>query len=49
MGHWHLRLPGRRILQDDDRRPRLHIPVVAALIAALAVMNVTSAVLGMID
>lgn len=35
--------------QDEDPRPRLHIPVIATLVGALVVMNIASAVLAMID
>lgn len=40
---------GHRTSLDDDRRPRLHIPVIVTLVGALAVVNVASAVLAMID
>ncbi|HZH09450.1 MAG TPA: hypothetical protein VEZ24_03690 [Microvirga sp.] len=34
---------------DEDRRPRLHISIVATLVGALAIVNVASAVLAMLD
>lgn len=38
-----------RNLQDDDRRPRMRFPLIAAMIGALFLMNVASAVLAMIE
>lgn len=41
-------LSEHRAIPDDDRRPRLHIPVIATLVGTLAVVNVASAILAMI-
>ncbi|SCZ11292.1 hypothetical protein SAMN02927923_04228 [Microvirga guangxiensis] len=38
-----------RISQEEDRRPRLRLPLVPALVGTLALMNVASAVLAMIN
>jgi len=42
-------LSEHRMPPDDDRHPRLHIPVIATLVGTLAVVNVASAILAMIN
>ena len=37
-----------RTFHEDDRRPRLRLPLVPALVGTLALVNVASAVLAMI-
>jgi hypothetical protein len=35
--------------RDDDQRPRLRVPLIPTLVGALALMNIASAVLALIE
>lgn len=44
----YFRLHGKNF-REDDRRPRLHLPLIPALVGALALVNVASAVIALIQ
>ncbi len=44
----HFRLHGKNF-RDDDWHPRLHLPLIPALVGALALLNVASAVMDLIQ
>jgi hypothetical protein len=38
-----------KTFQDDDRRPRLRVPLIPTLVGTLALMNIASVVLALIE